>query len=459
MSGDYPSPRVAWRALAVLMLAYTVSFADRTILTLLIPPIQRDLGISDTQVSLLAGFAFAVFYTLMGIPLGRIADRHNRRNLIAAGITVWCLMTAACGLARNYWQLFAARVGVGVGEAALSPAAYSMISDLFPKARLGRAIAVYSLGLPIGSGIALVIGGLVVALVADAPPVALPLVGSLQAWQMAFLLVGLPGILVAVLVLGLPEPLRRDRVAAGSTALPPAAVVGFVRANRRTLLHHFGGLAMLVVIVYGSTAWVPTFFIRTHGWDSGRIGVAYGLIFMTCGTGGLLAGGLLADRLWNRGKADAHLRVVLLSVATMTPCFAVMPWLPSPELALAALALATFTSSLHGGVAGAALQLITPNELRAQMTAVYFFVANLVGLGLGPTAVALLTDYAYGSPDALGRSLSTLAALAGPLSVLLVATGLRHYRGSVERMPVQVAEESSFPAGRTTPHTSSSESG
>lgn len=202
----------AWSALAVLMLAYTVSFVDRTILSLLIPPIQRDLGISDTQVSLLAGFAFAIFYTLMGIPLGRIADRYNRRNLIAVGITVWCLMTAACGLARTYWELFLARVGVGIGEAALSPAAYSMISDLFPRDQLGRAIAIYSIGLPIGSGVALLIGALVVGMVANVPPITLPLVGTLYAWQLTFLLVGLPGLIVALLVLALREPQRRDQV-------------------------------------------------------------------------------------------------------------------------------------------------------------------------------------------------------------------------------------------------------
>jgi MFS family permease len=176
----------AWGALGVLMLAYTVSFVDRTILSLLIPPIQQDLNISDTQISLLAGFAFAVFYTVMGIPLGRLADRTNRRNLIALGIGFWCLMTAACGLARDYWQLFAARVGVGVGEAALSPAAYSMISDLFPRDQLGRAIAVYSLGLPIGSGLALLIGGVAIALVADLPPVTVPGIGTLAAWQLTF---------------------------------------------------------------------------------------------------------------------------------------------------------------------------------------------------------------------------------------------------------------------------------
>lgn len=431
------------------MVAYTVSFIDRTILSLLIPPIQADLGISDTQISLLAGFAFAIFYTIMGIPLGRVADRYNRRNLIAIGITVWCLMTAACGLARNYWQLFAARVGVGVGEAALSPAAYSMISDLFPRDQLGRAIAIYSIGLPVGSGLALLIGGVAVGLVADLPPVTLPLVGTLSSWQITFMLVGLPGLLVALLVMLLREPARRGRssdvagAASGAAAVaPPPGLLAFLRANRRVLAHHFGGLSLLVIIVYGSTAWIPTFFIRTHGWTAADIGYAYGVIFMTCGAGGLLLGGQLADRWWSAGRFDAHLRVVLLSVATMAPCFALMPLVPSAELAVGLLALATFTSSLHGGVAGAALQLITPNELRGQMTAVYFFIANLIGLGLGPTAVALVTDFAFGDPLALGYSLAVLAGVAGPLSAIVLATGLRHYRSSAEALARVAAAES-----------------
>lgn len=430
----------AWGALTVLMLAYTVSFVDRTILSLLIPPIQRDLGISDTQVSLLAGFAFAIFYTVMGIPLGRIADRYNRRNLIAVGIIVWCLMTAACGLARNYWQLFAARVGVGVGEAALSPAAYSMISDLFPRDQLGRAIAVYSVGLPVGSGLALLIGGWVVGMVADLPPVTLPVLGTLHSWQLTFLLVGLPGLLIALLVMLMREPPRRGRlsdVAAASTSAPgelPVGLLAFLRTNRRVLLHHFGGLSLLVIIVYGSTAWIPTFFIRSHGWSASEIGYTYGVIFMIFGTGGLLTGGQLADRWWRSGRADAHMRVVLWSAATMFPCFALLALAPSAEAAIGLLALATFTSSLHGGVAGAALQLITPNELRGQMTAVYFFIVNLIGLGLGPTAVALVTDFWFGDPLALGLSITVLAGTAGPLSVLVLATGLVHYRASANHL-------------------------
>ncbi len=424
------APWRAWGTLGVLVLAYTVSFVDRTILSLLIPAIQADLDISDTQASLLAGFAFAVFYTVMGIPLGRLADRWHRRNLIGLGITVWCLMTAACGLARNYWQLFLARVGVGVGEAALSPAAYSMIADLFPRHLLGRAIAIYSVGLPVGSGLALLIGGVVIGWVAELPPVALPVIGTLAPWQLTFLLVGLPGLLVAALLMLVREPPRRERVAETGSDAPPA-LIPFLKHNRRVLLHHFGGLSLLVIVVYGSTAWIPTFFIRSHGWEAADIGLAYGLIFITCGTAGLLAGGQLADVWWRRGRLDGHLRVVLLSVTGMTPCFALMAVVPSPTAALALLAAATFLSSLHGGVAGAALQLFTPNELRGQMTAVYFFIANLVGLGLGPTAVALITDVVFADQQAIGASLAWLALTAGPLSALLLLTGLRHFRSSV----------------------------
>ncbi|HEX7034799.1 MAG TPA: MFS transporter [Pseudomonadales bacterium] len=470
------APWRAWAALGVLMLAYTVSFIDRTLLSLLIPPIQRDLGISDTEASLLAGLAFAVFYTVMGIPLGRLADRWHRRNLIALGITVWCVMTAACGLARNFWQLFAARVGVGIGEASLSPAAYSLIADLFPRHLLGRAIAVYSIGLPVGSGLALLVGGLVIGRVSDLGPMTLPVVGELAPWQLTFVLVGLPGILVALLLLLVREPERRDRAASvgaaivgaasgreslgvrGQRPLPQSAqapdLLPFLRRNRRVLLHHFTGLSLLVVIVYGSNAWIPTFFIRSHGWSATAIGYAYGLVFLTCGTAGLLAGGQLADRWWRQGRTDAHLRVVLLSLVTMAPAFALMGLVPSATAAVALLALATFTSSLHGGVAGAALQLITPNELRGQMTAVYFFIANLIGLGVGPSAVALITDFGFADQQALGRSIAVLALLAAPLSAVCLWTGLGPYRASVHALQTAVAADGSATGAAPATHRS-----
>ena len=174
----WPNPLYAWFVVGVLMLAYMNSFIDRQILSLLVEPIRADLGISDTQVSLLAGLAFSIFYTLMGVPLARLADQSNRRNIILVGIGSWSIMTALCGAAQNFWQLFLARIGVGVGEAALSPAAFSMIADYFPKQRLARAISVYSMGVYFGAGLALMIGGVVIKMVSALPPTVLPVIGE-----------------------------------------------------------------------------------------------------------------------------------------------------------------------------------------------------------------------------------------------------------------------------------------
>ena len=220
----YPDTGYSWYVVVVLTLAYTVSFIDRQIMALMVEPIRRDLGISDTQMSLLLGLAFAIFYTLLGIPIARLADRYSRRLIIASGITIWCLMTAACGLARNYTQLFAARIGVGVGEAALSPSALSMISDYFPKETRGRAVAFYTMGIAMGVGLAMIIGGQVIALVSAAPPVVLPVLGELYAWQTVFLVVGLPGLLMAVLMKTVKEPVRREglKTEAGADHLPLA---------------------------------------------------------------------------------------------------------------------------------------------------------------------------------------------------------------------------------------------
>jgi len=206
-----PSNAYAWYVVAVLTLTYTVSFIDRQIMSLMIEPIRRDLNITDTQVSLLIGLAFAVFYTLLGIPIARLADRRSRRTIIAVGIATWCFMTAFCGLARSYAQLFLARVGVGVGEAALSPSALSIISDYFPKRTRGRAIAVYNTGISLGTGLAMIVGGALVAHVMVSPPVRLPFVGELYAWQTVFMLVGLPGLFLALLMFTVREPRRREQ--------------------------------------------------------------------------------------------------------------------------------------------------------------------------------------------------------------------------------------------------------
>ena len=430
----WPRAAYAWWVVAVLLIAYTVSFVDRMILSLLIPSIRAAFDVSDTQVSLLVGFSFAVFYTLMGLPLGLLADRGNRTRLIAGGITVWSFATAACGAAGSYWTLFLARVGVGVGEAALSPAAYSLLGDVFPKEKLGRAIAVYSIGVPLGSGIALVIGGWVINVVNELPPIVLPLFGATEPWRLVFFAVGLPGLLVALLLATVREPSRR-----GATSVPPrwTDVFRFVAAHRRAYLCHFAGLSLLTFVIYGHMAWIPTFYARTHGLAPADVGLFYGAITALTGAAGLLLGGTLADRLFQRGVLDGHMRTVRISVLASAPFLVAVPLVPGAEWATVLLVPALLIASMHGGVAGAALQVITPNRLRGQITALYFFVANLIGLGLGPTAVALLTDYGYRDDLALRYSLATVSAVALPLSAVVLSLGFAAFRNAVQRAETQ----------------------
>jgi len=419
----------AWYVVAVLLLAYTLSFIDRMILSLLVGPIRADLGISDTQMSLLMGFAFAIFYSVLGIPLGWLADRGSRRSLIVAGVTAWSVMTAACGLAKGYGALFLARIGVGVGEATLSPAAYSLLGDHFPREKLGRAMAVYSIGVPLGSGVALVAGALVVRFVTEGPPLILPLLGAMEPWRLTFVMVGLPGLLVAALIaLTVREPTR----AGGATGLAKGEFIAFLRTHPAALAAHFGGMSLVALVMYGAMAWIPQFLHRTYGMPVPQAGLWFGAATAVCGACGLMLGGWMADRLYRRGFKDAHLRVIRLNAVVLLPLFVGMALAPSAGIALALMIVGMLAGTIHGGVAGAALQLITPNRLRARMVALYFLVANLVGLGMGPTAMALVTDLAFGEDAALRYGLAIVTAVALPISALILTLGLKPFARAVE---------------------------
>ena len=431
----WPNRVYAWYVVCVLMLAYTNSFIDRQILSLLVEPIRADLGISDTQVSLLAGFAFAIFYTVMGLPLARLADQAHRTNIIRAGIATWSAMTALCGAAQNFWQLFLARVGVGVGEATLSPAAFSMISDYFPKHRLARAISVYSMGVYLGAGLALMIGGLVIKLVSAAPPVELPVVGTVHAWQLTFFYVGLLGLPILLLMLSVREPLRRSQAAAvhSSHGASLQDLRVFLRGNAATIAWHFTAFALIGIGIVAYLVWTPTLFIRTFGWDAPRIGFVYGGVTLVFGTAGVYTGGFVADWLQRRGHEDAILRATLYGGAVALPFAVVTPLLPTETAAVIGLAITTFLLAYPQGLPAAALQVIAPNRLRAQMTALYFLVGNLAALGFGPTLVALVTDYGFGDPQKLRYSMSVVCAVVIPLGLVAVYLSLKPYRQSVER--------------------------
>ena len=426
--GDARSRRYAWYVVAVLIIAYTFSYIDRSILTLMVAPIRATLGITDVQLSLLHGLAFAVFYTLMGVPIGRLIDRRRRTHIVAAGIGLWSVMTTLCGFARGFVPMFAARVGVGVGEAALSPAAYSVLADLFAGRRLVRALSVYQSAIYLGPAIATLAGGV---LLQRLSPVDTAL-GHFEPWQLVFVIIGLPGLAVALLVLTLREPARRG---AGAAAAPPsfAAVVAHLRANGRAYGLLILGLCCQSVMWNGATAWLPTHLMRHYGWTPGRVAVSYGPVIALFGIAGTLTGGWLAGRWREQGASDANVRVCILAAATALPFGVLAPLMPTGGVSLILTAGFLFCGAMPYGGAAAAIQEITPNRMRGQVSAIYLFGLNLAGIGLGPTIVALVTAHVYGNDAMIGRGIATVAGIAAAASVVVLSAVPGPYRRAMAR--------------------------
>ncbi len=427
-----PSLAYAWFVVAVLMTTYVFSFVDRQILSLLVGPIRRDLGISDTQISLLMGFTFAIFYTFCGIPLARIADHGSRRGLIAAGLVLWSFMTGLCGTAARYGQLLLYRIGVGVGEAALSPAAYSMISDYFVPERRATAISVYSMGIYIGGGLAYLVGGFVIQFASGQGELILPIVGSTRPWQVVFLILGVTGVLFSAALWLVREP-PRTGVGAGEK-LPFLEVVKYYAHNWRTLLCHNTGFGLISLASYGAAAWIPSFFARTHHWSIPKVGYVFGVITVIFGSAGIAFGGRLADRVRRRGRTDASIRVGLWAALATVSIGAFYLIIPDADLAAMALAPVVFTMSMPFGVSAAAIQELMPQNMRAQASSIYLLILNLIGLGCGPTAIAAMTDFVFHDDNAVGWSILVVGTVANLSAIVLLAAGLKPYRETLRRL-------------------------
>lgn len=425
------SERYGWYVVFVLILAYTVSYIDRTILTLMVDPIRESLQISDVEISLLHGLAFAVFYTLLGLPIGRLVDRYNRTQIITAGIIVWSAFTALCGLSRNFSHMFLARVGVGAGEAALSPGAYSLLSDYFRPGQLTRALSVYQGAIYVGAGLAMIAGG---SLIAMMEPVTLPVLGYLEPWQSVFLLVSLPGLFVAILVFFLREPERRGKIATEGAKQPSiGAVGGYIRTRGAAYALLIGGYSMASLAWNGATAWIPSFFMRGFGWTPAETGLAFGMVLLLCGTSGIITGGVIASHLRSKGRMDSNLLIGVISASTATVAGVAASLMPTAGVALTLFALFAFCGAMPYGGAAAALQEITPNQMRGQISALYLFVLNLAGIGCGPTIVAWLTENVFGDPALLGRSIAVVIGVAMPVSALLLWRGCTAYRAALAK--------------------------
>ncbi|MBX3477734.1 MAG: MFS transporter [Brevundimonas sp.] len=417
--------------LFLLMLGYVLSFFDRQILVVLIEPVSRDLNLTDTHFGLLYGFAFALFYTVMGLFFGRLVDRFNRPRLLAICILLWSAATAACGLADTFGQLFVARMMVGVGEAALAPVAYSLIADLFEPRRRARAFSVYATGIYLGTGTAFLLGGRLVAYLDGFPNITLPLVGDVHGWQAAFLVAGVPGIFLALALLFVRDPRGR---AAADTAAEVAAQSSFkaffahAAARWRALACHHLGFALHTGFGYAIASWTAAFYLRVHQWSIADIGLTMGLLLLTAGPAGALSGGALADAMLKRGISDAYLRLGSWINLAQIASVALLVLSPNPFVGLIGLALAIATMSMTGGPAGAALQLVTPARLRGQAGAFYTFVSNILGLSLVPLLVALCTDHLFGDPRMVGVSLLLVGTVVLSIAAALLWIGKSAFR-------------------------------
>jgi len=425
----WPSERQAWWSVFVFGLTMMVGYLDRGVLTLLVEPIKRDLHLTDTQLSLVIGFAFVVFYVLLGLPLARRIDTGSRRMILALCVTIWSVCTALCGLAHNFVQLALCRFGMGAGDAATSPAVSSMISDLFPKERLPRAMSLLAFAYVAGNSLSMLLGAAVIHSVSQAHSIHLPVLGEMFSWQLTFFIVGLPGLLVALLYFSVPEPIRRGRLPAQGavTSIPVGEVIRFMRANWTVYLPMFLGLALHGMVVFGNQSWTPAVFSRNYGWNSAQFGSAAGVIALVLSPIGLLAGIRINESLFRRGYHDANVRLTAACQWLGLPALALLPLMPTPEWALVMFGWTSLVGVAAIGSQAAALLVVTPNQMRGQVVAFYLFVFNVVGYGLGPTVVALFTDHLF-SESHLRYAMVTVVLLLGPAGAITTTLGLKPYR-------------------------------
>ncbi|MFM2409790.1 MAG: hypothetical protein RL481_618 [Pseudomonadota bacterium] len=413
---NWPSSRRAWTLTILLTLAYVLSYVDRAILGLLVEPIKADLGLDDEQIGLLLGPAFAIFYATMGVPLGWLADRVKRTWLVAAGIALWSMATAASGLARDFWHLFSARMSVGVGEATLGPSAMSMIGDSFPPEKRGKPVAVYSAALSLGSGIAGLIGAGVLIWAKTSNQIELPVVGTVRPWQFAFFVVGIPGLLLALAFLFVREP-SRQRVENESLGSFPDAL--------RTIWTDKGAFigVTLLVCVMTATAYshglMPSAFSRSYGWEPQTFAFWNAIATLSIGPPSIWLVGWAADKGRAQGRADAPLRILLIGFILLVPSSAAILLMPTPELALAMNALNTVPFAMVTAAAIMALLDITPGQVRAQVVALYYMAISMAGLFLGPTTAGSLSKRVFGE-EHLNWAISAVPIIYGTIPLLLL---------------------------------------
>jgi MFS family permease len=416
----YPLDR-AWYAVGVLLLATIVGYIDRLVMAFLVEPVKLTLGLSDTEVGALNGLAFAAMFVLMGIPMGRLVDTRSRTTVLSAAIVVWSAMTAACGAAWSYATLFAARMGVGAGEAALNPAAVSMISDMFPRDRVAKPIGIFTLGIYIGGGLAILLGGQLIQFFSSMGAVSIGPWQDIEAWRLVFLVTGLPGLLVAgLLYFTVREPARRVATtrANPSGAASLAEVLAYLRQHLGLYGLLFGGFMAFAFYLYAVLGWYPAFLMRTYGLAPSAVAWGYGSIFLVAGISGALLVGPGTQLLHRRGHADAPMLLCLAAMFVGAGPSIAGPLMASPVACLALFVVTMLCWSLTISLAFAAIALVTPANMRGLMTGIFMVLLNTTGGAFGAVVVGALSDQVFGT-GGIRYSLAAVAAVAFPLAAVL----------------------------------------
>jgi len=424
-----------WYVVVLLLLVFILSYFDRYILSLLVEPIKKAMSLSDFQMGLLLGPAFSLFHVLVSVPLGLLADKTSRKWLLIVGIGIWCTMTTMSGFAMSFLPLLIFRFGLGLGEAVVSPCSVSMISDYFGRKERARAISVYMAGPYLGAGLAFLVGGYMVSALHDAGPMHVLGMGPFEPWQLAFLLVGAPGLVFMLLMLTVKEPVATEKLGAAH---------GVQASAVRYMLARWRGFGVLIL---GSTCnfamstltfWNVPLFQRVYGWDVATIGAVTGIFYFTAGPLGT-ALALWASKALGKGRDDAGMRTLILGLLITVPASALYPVMPSAWLAVGLMFIAFIGKAAATAGGPAALQMITPGEMRSRSIAIFNAIITLVGPLLGPPLIGAATDW-MGSPKTIGIALSGFVLIVGIPTLVIVCLGLKHYRALTVEMAGAIKE-------------------
>ena len=435
-ASNYPPRRAGYSAVVVMTLAQVFAFIDRQIPAMLVEPIKQDFSLNDSQIALLGGAAFSIFYAIMALPIGYAVDRYKRVNVLGTGIFVWSLMTTLAGLANSFGRLFGARIGVAVGEAVMAPVSVSLVSDYFPQNKQGKPMGIITAGVYIGIGATLIGGGYLIDYLTDIGGITIPGIGYFKPWQATFLVVGIPGILISIAAFMLHEPRRLGLAQTPEKDSKSINIFSHLIKNKSTLIPMFAGLIFMALIFYSFTFWAPSMMVRTHGLSLTEVGFSLGIITIFSSILGTISSGAVVDYLRSKGRTDAPIRTAMFACIFAMPAICLAPIVENVVVAWILIGIYLFFISSFAPIGLLAVSGVSSNEVKGQMAAVHAFLMMAFGLSLGPQITAFFTDFILQDESKLGLAVSLTGGLVLPIAAVCFWMSLKRYRKAYDQLAV-----------------------